>query len=118
MDREVRKQERYYALNYLKSIDRDAEFVTQVVRANPGIPVVANLRNGLWYAPDCDAAAYFMSKDGHTNNWDFSMVRLNLHVLRLIVASGGAILVDSTRRGKVSKTEVFVVAVSSRGFHR
>lgn len=44
-------------------------------------PVVANLRNGLWYAPPTaftGGSCYFRSKDGHTRCWNFELRRLNL----------------------------------------
>ncbi|CUA74343.1 putative protein C3F10,06c [Schizosaccharomyces pombe 972h-] [Rhizoctonia solani] len=46
------------------------------------------------------AFAYFKSTDGHTSQWNFNLRRANLHLLPLIVAHGGIVLVDSTRRGK------------------
>lgn len=45
-------------------------------------------------------SAYFKSTDGHVNQWAFSSRRLNLPVLELLGSAGGAILIDTTRRGK------------------
>ena len=62
---------RLQILHRLRSIDVDAQFVADVSkRYFEGIPVVPNLRNGLWY---CDpnqlnleyGTAYFKSGDGH-----------------------------------------------------
>lgn len=46
------------------------------------------------------ASAYFKSTDGHTDHCQFSLRRLNIHLLPLVRDEGGLILVDSTRRGK------------------
>jgi tRNA A64-2'-O-ribosylphosphate transferase len=43
---------------------------------------------------------YFKSTDGHMNQWGFSLRRLNLQLLDVVQKYGGAIIVDSTRRGK------------------
>ena len=64
------------------------------------IPMMANLRNGLWYARNFDGNCYFKSTDGHTNVWQFSLTRLNLNVVSAACKHGGALLVDSTRTGK------------------
>lgn len=50
--------------------------------------------------PDDNPAAYFKSTDGHTSQWAFNLRRANLHLLPIIVAHSGIVLVDSTRRGK------------------
>ncbi|CAM9703202.1 unnamed protein product, partial [Laminaria digitata] len=63
-------------------------------------PVFANLRNGLWYGREWDGACYFKSTDGHSRRWSFSYTRLNMHLAAAAAASGGCILVDSTRTGK------------------
>ena len=44
------------------------------------------------------------STDGHSGHWDFSRTRLNLHLAVQAARRGGAIVVDSTRRGKVSQS--------------
>lgn len=43
-----------------------------------------------------DGTSYFKSMDGHRNAWDFSLIRLNLHVARMAAGAGGVILVDCT----------------------
>lgn len=84
-------------------------------------PLVANERCGSWYIPphlrqhndsltaphnesnpieSASSSAYFKSTDGHVNQWSFSLRRLNLPLLSVLGAHRGAILVDSTRRGK------------------
>ena len=87
--------------NRLHSIAADARFVSAVADAY-ALPVVANARAGDWYVDPASRAggAYFKSTDGHTNEWGFSLRRLNLGLLPLAGAAGGAVLVDSTRRGK------------------
>ncbi|KAK9256966.1 tRNA A64-2'-O-ribosylphosphate transferase [Lipomyces tetrasporus] len=87
--------------NRLHSIYHDSEFVTDVSEAY-GLPLVANERCGRWYIPPQHIAdsVYFKSTDGHTGQWGFSLRRLNLHILPLIVKSRGIVIVDSTRRGK------------------
>ncbi|KAK9325480.1 tRNA A64-2'-O-ribosylphosphate transferase [Lipomyces orientalis] len=87
--------------NRLHSIYQDSEFVTDVSEAY-GLPLVANERCGRWYIPPqrITDSVYFKSTDGHTGKWGFSLRRLNLHILVLIVKSRGIVIVDSTRRGK------------------
>jgi tRNA A64-2'-O-ribosylphosphate transferase len=106
--------------NRLNSILKDAEFVKEVSRHH-GLPLVANERCGSWYIDPADKAgsAYFKSTDGHHGQWDFSPRRLNLQLLPILAMYGGAILVDSTRRGKnlpdaFSKTVPIWVAVVNR----
>lgn len=106
--------------NRLRSISEDAEFV-QEVAAEYKLPVIANERCGSWYiSPEVKAgSAYFKSTDGHTGHWDFSLRRLNLHILDIVGEHGGCIIVDSTRRGKVmpdafSKTVPIWCAVINR----
>jgi tRNA A64-2'-O-ribosylphosphate transferase len=111
--------------NRLRSIVQDAHFVQQVMeelsRNGSTLPLVANERCGSWYIPlDRKAgSAYFKSTDGHFGQWDFSLRRLNLPVLSLVGKHGGAIIVDSTRRGKsmpdaFAKTVPIWVAVMNR----
>lgn len=85
----------------LRSIAEDALFVETVARVY-GRSVVPNARGGLWYvAPALRAhVAYFKSTDGHTNQCDFSLKRLNLHLVPVAEREDGVMLVDSTRRGK------------------
>ncbi|KAL1608109.1 tRNA A64-2'-O-ribosylphosphate transferase [Paraconiothyrium brasiliense] len=87
--------------NRLSSIQFDAKFVASVSVAF-GLPLVANERCGSWYiTPEKKAeSVYFKSTDGHTNEWKFSVRRLNLQLLDLVGRSGGCVIVDSTRRGK------------------
>ena len=87
---------------HLQSIQSDWQVVQQVITVTGGLPLVANLRNGLWYAPPSDFSAncYFKSTDGHVSQWKFSLSRINLHIAKLAAEKGGCIIVDSTRRGK------------------
>lgn len=87
--------------NRLQSIIHDAKFV-DLVQQELQLPLVANERCGLWYIPPNKRTdtCYFKSTDGHTNVWSFSLRRLNLHLLPIISANKGIIVVDSTRRGK------------------
>lgn len=98
---ELRKENRSLN-NRIQSIIVDSEFVEYVKKIYE-LPLVANMRCGLWYVPTkkCDEVSYFKSTDGHAGCYDFSLKRLNLHVLDLVENSGGVIIVDSTRRGKV-----------------
>jgi hypothetical protein len=64
------------------------------------LPLVANLRCGLWYAPRFDATCYFKSTDGHNGWWNFSTTRLNMALADLAAGAGGAVVVDATRKGK------------------
>ncbi|KAK7319947.1 hypothetical protein RJT34_04676 [Clitoria ternatea] len=86
--------------NALRSIYNDSIFVGEISELWPQLPLVANLRCGLWYSPNFHSTCYFKSTDGHTNNCSFSTSRLNLHLLNLARLKGGCIIVDSTRRGK------------------
>ncbi|KAF8476003.1 tRNA A64-2'-O-ribosylphosphate transferase [Kalaharituber pfeilii] len=91
-------------LHRLRSIHTDSQFLTTVISAlHPPLPVLVNKRAGEWYLDpkERQGAVYFKSTDGHYGNWGFSTRRLNLAVLE--VTGGdvrGAIIVDSTRRGK------------------
>ncbi|XP_057500177.1 uncharacterized protein C3F10.06c isoform X2 [Actinidia eriantha] len=86
--------------NALRSIYEDSVFVGEIAQLWPELPLLANLRCGLWYSPKFDSNCYFKSTDGHTNNWSFNTSRLNLHVALLAGQRGGCIIVDSTRKGK------------------
>ena len=102
VSRELDREQRSL-FNCLASIAADAAFVAEMVAlfaAPAALPVLANLRCGLWYAPRFDGAAYFKSTDGHNGNWSFSTTRLNWHVAQAAAERGGALLVDATRRGK------------------
>ncbi|KAL5729020.1 hypothetical protein ACHQM5_002029 [Ranunculus cassubicifolius] len=86
--------------NALRSIYEDSIFVGEIAQLWPDLPLLANLRCGLWYSPKFESTCYFKSTDGHNNNWSFNTSRLNLHVAHIAGQKGGCILVDSTRRGK------------------
>ncbi|KAK1418570.1 hypothetical protein QVD17_27715 [Tagetes erecta] len=93
-----RKQTSLY--NSLRSIHEDSIFVSEIAQLWPELPLVANLRCGLWYAKKFYSNCYFKSTDGHTNNLSFNTSRLNLHVATLAGQKGGCMIVDSTRKGK------------------
>lgn len=104
----------------LSSILSDADFAKQVSE-DYGLPLVANERCGSWYIDPADkvGSAYFKSTDGHHAMWDFSLRRLNLQLLSILGKYGGAVIVDSTRRGKnlpdaFSKTVPIWVAVINK----
>ncbi|KAK6151846.1 hypothetical protein DH2020_014481 [Rehmannia glutinosa] len=86
--------------NALRSIYEDSIFVGEISQLWPELPLLANLRCGLWYSPKFHSNCYFKSTDGHTNNLSFSTSRLNLHVALLAGQRGGCMIVDSTRKGK------------------
>lgn len=69
--------------NALRSIYHDSLFVAEIRRLWPELPLVANLRCGLWYSSHFDATCYFKSTDGHAGNWSFNPTRLNIHVAKL-----------------------------------
>ncbi|KAH9855925.1 initiator tRNA phosphoribosyl transferase [Lenzites betulinus] len=108
--------------NRLHSIAEDVHFVRQVYEAYPDIPILPNLRCGAWYVDPSiatDEPVYFKSTDGHHGNWNFNLRRPNLHLLPLIIAQNGIVLVDSTRAGKripdaLSKTVPTWCAVLNR----
>lgn len=87
--------------NRLTSIRHDAAFATAASVAYAR-PLVANERCGSWYVEPGRkrGSAYFKSTDGHERAWKFSTRRLNLHLLELVEAHDGVVVVDSTRRGK------------------
>ncbi|RVW96352.1 Uncharacterized protein C3F10.06c [Vitis vinifera] len=93
-----RKENSLY--NALRSIYEDSIFVGEISQLWPQLPLLANLRCGLWYSPNFQYTCYFKSTDGHTNNCSFNTSRLNFHVALLAGQRGGCIIVDSTRRGK------------------
>ncbi|KAK1354810.1 tRNA A64-2'-O-ribosylphosphate transferase [Heracleum sosnowskyi] len=86
--------------NALCSIFDDSIFVGEIAQLWPELPLVANLRCGLWYSDRFEHTCYFKSTDGHTNNLSFNTSRLNLHLAVLAGQKGGCIIVDSTRKGK------------------
>ncbi|EMD92577.1 hypothetical protein COCC4DRAFT_131176 [Bipolaris maydis ATCC 48331] len=87
--------------NRLASIISDSAFVESVAFAY-GLPLVANERCGSWYIPPYlkSGSVYFKSTDGHMGEWSFSLRRLNLQLFDVVEKWGGAVVVDSTRRGK------------------
>ena len=87
--------------NRLASIASDSAFVTSVAEAY-ALPLVANERCGAWYIPPAQkqSSVYFKSTDGHMGEWAFSLRRLNLQLIDVVGKFGGAVIVDSTRRGK------------------
>ena len=86
---------------HLLSILEDSKVVIELKTVTK-LPLLANIRNGLWYSPteSFSSTCYFKSTDGHDQNWKFSLTRMNLHVALLAASSNGCIVVDSTRRGK------------------
>ncbi|CAI9100438.1 OLC1v1037547C1 [Oldenlandia corymbosa var. corymbosa] len=86
--------------NALRSIYEDSIFVAEISQLWPELPLLANLRCGLWYSQKFHSTCYFKSTDGHNNNWSFNTSRLNLHVALLAAQRGGCMIVDSTRKGK------------------
>lgn len=102
ISKDIRKD--YKSLrNRLQSILLDHRFLcNEVLPCFPDFPLIPNERCGLWYCNPQDyvQTSYFKSTDGHTNQWDFSSRRLNFHILPTIASNNGAIIVDSTRRGK------------------
>ncbi|KAG0485725.1 hypothetical protein HPP92_009804 [Vanilla planifolia] len=116
-----RKENSLY--NALRSIYEDSIFVAEIAGLWPELPLVGNLRCGLWYSPRFEATCYFKSTDGHANNWSFSTTRLNLHLAFLAGQRGGCIVVDSTRKGKrfpdsMSKTIPIWTCVLNRAIER
>lgn len=79
----IKKRENSRLYNALRSIYEDSIFVAEIAGLWPDLPLLANLRCGLWYSPRFEATCYFKSTDGHTNNWSFNTSRLNLHVAHL-----------------------------------
>jgi len=88
--------------NRLRSITSDAEFVTSISAAY-GLPLVANERCGSWYIPTEKKveSVYFKSTDGHTNEWSFSLRRLNLQLIDVIGKFGGWV---ASRRAVLSRS--------------
>eukprot|EP00878_Enallax_costatus_P015728 GHUV01016479.1.p1 GENE.GHUV01016479.1~~GHUV01016479.1.p1 ORF type:complete len:842 (+),score=292.43 GHUV01016479.1:135-2660(+) len=122
--REIKKQE-HTAFNCLCSIAEDAAFVNEMSVLYPDLPLVANLRCGLWYTtnPANTPTCYFKSTDGHQNTLNFSTTRLNWHIAELAAKRGGVLIVDATRKGKrfpdaFSKTIPIWAAVINRAVAR
>ncbi|KAH8550298.1 tRNA A64-2'-O-ribosylphosphate transferase [Umbelopsis sp. PMI_123] len=117
------RQDHKNVYNRLKSIQEDAGFVNEISALFPQYAIVANERCGSWYIePELErkhVSVYFKSTDGHTGQWKFNLRRMNLHLIDAISATGGCIIVDSTRRGKripdaLSKTIPIWCAVLNR----
>lgn len=94
------KKEQHTLYNCLASILSDAAFIQEIRLLYPDVPLLANLRAGGWYTPSPDSTCYFKSTDGHQNNCNFSVTRLNWHVAELAAQKGGVMVVDATRKGK------------------
>lgn len=89
--------------NRLQLIIYDSQFVAECA-SQPELtdyPIVPNERCGPWYTPKYNDTTYFKSTDGHTNEWSFSLRRLNMHILPVIGNAGGVLCIDSTRKGKL-----------------
>ncbi|KAA8901728.1 initiator tRNA phosphoribosyl transferase-domain-containing protein [Sphaerosporella brunnea] len=85
--------------NRLHAIAADSVFVARVGAAY-GLPLVPNARAGNWYVPSPQhGQVYFKSTDGHYGRVAFSLRRLNAQLL-CANQGRGAVVVDSTRRGK------------------
>jgi hypothetical protein len=97
----------------LRSIEWDARRALELCGAiGSALPVFGNARAGAWYVPhELDVVGHdamqtsnvccFKSADGHYGQWNASMRRPNIPLLRSAVNSGGAIVIDVTRAGKV-----------------
>ena len=94
------KKEECSLFNCACSVSSDAVFIDEVSQLHPALPVIANLRCGLWYTRDPQQTCYFKSTDGHNGNWSFSTTRLNMHVAEAAASKNGCVIVDATRRGK------------------
>jgi hypothetical protein len=95
----------YSCLNHLLSIQLDStsllsllDYIKQQVYE---LPIICNLRNGAWYYHNPAGYAYFKSTDGHDGTWNFNLTRINLNVAMIIARNNGAVIIDSTRRGKI-----------------
>ena len=100
-------QRRVYASSHqlsshLLSIVCDNAIVNEVrdFLSDSGMSMVANLRNGLWYADSFEGTCYFKSTDGHVRNWSFASSRLNLETACRAFTDQGIVIVDSTKAGK------------------
>lgn len=94
------RREQNSLFNCLSSLHHDSSFVEEIALLYPTVPLLANLRCGLWYTPNPAGTCYFKSTDGHNGNWSFSTMRLNWNVCEQAAAHGGVLIVDATRKGK------------------
>ncbi|KAL3137186.1 hypothetical protein ABBQ32_006750 [Trebouxia sp. C0010 RCD-2024] len=94
------KKEESSLFNCACSVSSDAGFIDEVCQLHSTVPIIANLRCGLWYVRNPQNTCYFKSTDGHNGNWAFSTTRLNMHVAEAAASSSGCVIVDATRRGK------------------
>jgi len=106
LQRRVRSDTNGCIRNHLLSIIEDSERIDKVYDViGSSIALFANKRNGEWYINTNKISnhnsCYFKSTDGHDNNWQFSNTRLNLDVVIKAVEHNGALIIDSTRRGKI-----------------
>lgn len=91
-DGEEVEEEHDESTNRLKDERNDQEKNIDVEFVENPLPVLANLRCGVWYLPPQEfheQSVYFMSKDGHMNQWTLSLHRLNLHLVDIIVYNSG-----------------------------
>eukprot|EP01119_Soliformovum_irregulare_P013629 TRINITY_DN3653_c0_g1_i2.p1 TRINITY_DN3653_c0_g1~~TRINITY_DN3653_c0_g1_i2.p1 ORF type:complete len:523 (-),score=112.59 TRINITY_DN3653_c0_g1_i2:22-1458(-) len=85
----------------LRSIIGDSEAIEEKLSVYPSEwKILANLRCGLWYRSAFDGTCYFKSTDGHVGQWQFSLSRTNLHIVKDVAKSSGCVIIDSTRKGK------------------
>ncbi len=103
--RQLRREEGHIFFR-LSSIHTDSLFALSTHSSLcRSLPLLANLRCGLWYLPLFHDTCYFKSTDGHVGHWTFSLSRLNLNVIDRACGEGeggrtGCVIVDSTRKGK------------------
>lgn len=103
--------------NALRSIYQDSIFVSEISLLWPQLPLLANLRCGLWYSRPAafHSTCYFKSTDGHTNNCSFTTARLNLHVALL---AGTLSLSLSSKTQPFSSIFIWVGRTERRLHHR
>eukprot|EP00038_Savillea_parva_P016285 m.16486 g.16486 ORF g.16486 m.16486 type:complete len:903 (+) comp3390_c0_seq1:1-2709(+) len=95
----------------LHSIAHDAAFLAEIRDLYSTLPVLANLRGGLWFAPRFDDTCYFKSTDGHYGQWHLSPKRLNVHVIERATTHGGCLIVDTTRRPGMTFPDSFAKTI-------